>query len=107
MTLFDEYPPKPGPANRARRDDCCDAWATFVNAGCNIVDRASIFIHRWGHRRTPFSVDALAEIADTDPDHAGDVIAWAVEDEWIVPVYPEFPGQLPEPLWIGRLAKER
>lgn len=106
QTLFADYPPNRKP-KKNKPDHCCEAWATFVNDGGNVADRTCVFVHRFAHRRTPFSAGVLAQIANTNVDHARYVIDWAVNDGWVSPVQPEFPGQLPEPVWMGRLTKER
>lgn len=107
QTLFEEYPPEDKKAKPARRDDCCDKWAIFIDECDEPPHKVWDFCHRWGHRRTSFSVDALAEVAGTTDLHAQAVIAWAVRQGWITPIQPEYYQTVADRLWTGRLPKER
>lgn len=105
QTLFVDYPPnkitKP-----TRPEHCCDAWAEFV-AEHGESERVWMCVHRWGHRRIPFSIQALADIAATTDLRAHAVIVSAEEDGWIAPIQPEFYQTVADSLWVGRLAKGR
>jgi hypothetical protein len=107
MSLFEEYPPLPRKAPKLQRDDCCDAWAAFIARTEGDGHRVWDFVHRWGHRRTPFSADALAEIAGTSRAHAEAVIGCVVELGWVAPIQPEYYQRVADRLWAGRLSKER
>jgi hypothetical protein len=107
MSLFEEYPPLPRKAPKLQRDDCCDAWASFIEGGGDVRDLACNFLHRRGHRTMPFSVETLAEVAEIDITSAEGAIEWAVELGWIAPIQPEYYQRVADRLWTGRLPKER
>lgn len=107
MSLFEEYPPLPRAAPKLRRDDCCDEWAEFMGRTDGGGHRIWEFVHRWGHRRTPFSVEALSDVAATTVERAEGVIAYAVELGWVGPIQPEYYQRVADRLWTGRLPKER
>lgn len=106
QTLFADYPPNRKP-KKDKPDRCCDAWAAFLDENEGGGERVEMFCHRWGHRRTPFSVEALAEVAGVTDLRAHAVIVAAIDSKWIVPVMAEYYQTVPDRLWIGRLAKER
>jgi hypothetical protein len=61
-TLFPDYPGADTPTKS--RPICCDTWMAFIE---RYPEPAPVYevIHAFGHSRVPFTLDALAERADT------------------------------------------
>jgi hypothetical protein len=104
--MFEDYPYKP--KRTKPKPECCDRWEAFVadraerKLGVHLVWRV---VHRYAHSRLPFSLATLATAAHTTEANAGRVVEGAVDAEWIARVQPEWDGQLPAPVWFGRLER--
>jgi hypothetical protein len=109
MSLFpDDYPPNEPEVVVPK--PCCEYWASFVEAqdtdGVHLVWTC---VHRLAHGRTPFTAEALAEMARVSVKEADTVIRSALERQWLNPVQAEYHMQFGATtgLYQGRLRRQR
>jgi len=105
MTLFPDYPPIESTSRP--KPPCCADWGVFVQDNPE-PPLVYAVVHAFAHGRVPFTLDALAERANTTLKGAEGAVKVALHRDWVARVHPE-PYMRHSVLhaWVGRLPRKR
>jgi hypothetical protein len=100
-SLFPHLAPDVEP--KPKKPSCCEGLVAPVAVPAKVWT----LVHALCHGRTPFTLEALALVADCSEHQARLAIRGAGQRDWLHPVWPEPYMTDPKPMWVGCLPNRR